>query len=92
MTEPMTNDRSRRSAIPSLNFIVIISVVSSVLCIAHASLADDAAVPTELQQWLAASQDWQRDTDGPVIELGPKGEFDDTHIFAPAVIYEDGAY
>jgi predicted GH43/DUF377 family glycosyl hydrolase len=41
-------------------------------------------VPDALQKWLGP-QDWQRDTDGPILSLGPPGQFDDTHIFAPAV-------
>jgi hypothetical protein len=50
-----------------------------------------AAVPPELQRWLGP-QDWQRDTDGPIISLGPQGEFDDTHVFAPCVARIDGRY
>lgn len=44
-----------------------------------------AAVPVELQPWLDLSQSWERDTDGPIVQHGPKGSFDDTHIFAPGV-------
>lgn len=41
-------------------------------------------VPTELRKWLKPQQ-WERDTDGPIIQLGESGEFDDTHVFAPMV-------
>lgn len=47
-------------------------------------------VPEELAPWLQ-EQTWERDTDGPVISLGQPGDFDDTHLFAPAVANtEDG--
>ena len=36
-------------------------------------------------------QNWQRD-EGPCIALGPEGAFDDMHLFAPCVAYEDGVY
>jgi N-acyl-D-amino-acid deacylase len=48
-------------------------------------------LPHDLQRWLVP-QDWQRDTDGPIVSLGEPGEFDDTHIFAPAVVREDDRY
>jgi predicted GH43/DUF377 family glycosyl hydrolase len=47
--------------------------------------------PAELAGWLAP-QPWQRDADGPIVSLGKPGEFDDRHIFAPAVAYENGRY
>ena len=50
-----------------------------------------AEVPEKLKPWLG-SQSWQRDADGPIVSLGERGQFDDTHIFAPAVIREDGRY
>ena len=50
-----------------------------------------AEVPEKLKPWLGP-QSWQRDTDGPIVSLGERGKFDDTHIFAPAVIREDGRY
>lgn len=85
----MAHSESRPS---TLDGRTIPGIVISVLCIFPAALADDAEVPSELQPWLATTQDWRRDTDGPVIALGSEGEFDDTHIFAPAVIHEDGDY
>ncbi len=48
-------------------------------------------VPAELRPWLV-EQTWQRDTDGPVLSLGEPDEFDDRHVFAPAVALEDGVY
>lgn len=45
--------------------------------------ADD--VSQELREWLGP-QEWRRDTDDPIVSLGEVGQFDDTHIFAPAVI------
>lgn len=38
------------------------------------------------------SQGWKRDTDGPVLSLGPKGAWDAQHIMGPCVIYENGVY
>ena len=37
-------------------------------------------------------QAWERDTDGPIISLGVAGEFDDQHLFAPAVAEEGGKF
>ncbi len=48
-------------------------------------------VPRELQRWFVP-QAWQRDTDGPIISLGKPGDFDDMHIFAPAVAFEKGRF
>ena len=36
-------------------------------------------------------QNWQRD-EGPSISLGSEGAFDDMHLFAPCVAYEDGVF
>lgn len=47
-----------------------------------------ASLPAALQTWLARPQRWQRDTPGPIVSLGEKGAFDDTHIFAPLVARE----
>jgi dienelactone hydrolase len=43
------------------------------------------------EKWLAP-QSWERDSDGPSVSLGKEGDFDDTHLFAPCVSYEDGTY
>ncbi len=45
----------------------------------------------QIAQWLGP-QKWHRDVDGPIIALGEPGAFDDTHIFAPAVVRERGKY
>ena len=47
--------------------------------------------PRELRRWLFR-QEWERDTDGPIVSLGEQGEFDDQHIFAPAVAREGGQF
>src|SRR5438067_7337053 len=47
--------------------------------------------PPEVARWFVA-QDWQRDTEGPIVSLGEAGRFDDMHIFAPAVAEENGRY
>ena len=49
----------------------------------------DAAVPVELRPWLETNQEWVRDTDAPIVSLGSKGQFDDTHIFAPGIAKVD---
>ncbi len=46
---------------------------------------------TDVQPWLRP-QSWRRDSDRPCVSLGAPGAFDDTHIFAPCVILEDGTY
>jgi predicted GH43/DUF377 family glycosyl hydrolase len=52
---------------------------------------DSTDVPVELRPWLQTQQ-WLRDTDGPVVSLGAEGEFDDTHIFAPCVALDERRY
>ena len=44
--------------------------------------------PEAVKKWLGP-QEWVKDTEGPVLSLGKKGAFDDTHIFAPAVIQDE---
>ena len=52
-----------------------------------------AAEPAlEVDRWLQAEQAWERDTDGPVVSLGTRGQFDDTHIFAPMVARENDRF
>jgi hypothetical protein len=61
-------------------------MLSTILCTlltGTISFADDSP-PDRLDEWLQP-QTWQRDTKGPVVELGTPGQFDDTHIFAPCV-------
>lgn len=55
------------------------------------ALAFAADPPPELARWLA-EQTWEKDTDAPIISLGEPGEFDDMHIFAPAVARENGRF
>ena len=62
------------------------ALVALHLCLAPASQADDA-----LDRWLAP-QEWTRDTDGPVVSLGAKGEFDDMHLLGPMAVREDGKF
>ncbi len=50
------------------------------------------SAPAELEPWLQSPQDWRRDTEGPILSLGAKGEFDDTHIFAPMVAHEHDGF
>lgn len=50
-----------------------------------------AEVPPALAAWLGP-QVWERDTDGPVVTLGEKGEFDDTHLLAAMVAKEGDKY
>ncbi|QDT50909.1 hypothetical protein Pan258_49910 [Symmachiella dynata] len=53
--------------------------------------AYEPADPPEFAPWLQP-QEWERDTDGPIIELGEQGSFDDMHVFAPCVALEEGQY
>ena len=41
---------------------------------------------------LLQPQDWERDSDGPVVSLGEPEDFDDTHVFAPLVAFENGRW
>ena len=50
-----------------------------------------AQVPDQLRPWLEP-QEWERDTDRPILSLGKPGEFDDAHIFAPAVAIENDRF
>lgn len=54
-------------------------------------LSGDNDVPEKLRPWLG-EQTWRRDVEGPILSLGKPGEFDDQHIFAPAVIEEGGEF
>jgi predicted GH43/DUF377 family glycosyl hydrolase len=47
--------------------------------------------PTELAGWFT-QQSWERDTAGPILSLDEDGQFDDRHIFAPAVAQENGRF
>lgn len=50
-------------------------------------LGGENEIPERLRPWLG-EQTWKRDVEGPILSLGKSGEFDDQHIFAPAVIEE----
>src|SRR5262249_50171185 len=52
---------------------------------------ESTEVPRALARWLEP-QEWRRDTEGPILELGPSGAFDDTHLFAPCVARLEGRY
>ncbi|MCH9656681.1 MAG: acetylxylan esterase [Planctomycetes bacterium] len=65
-------------------FLLIIHAFGSLMTAAE-------PVPDELQRWLKP-QSWNRDTQGPVIELGKADKFDDTHLFAPCVSFEKGQF
>ena len=41
--------------------------------------------------WIV-DQNWVRDSESPCVSLGPQGDFDDMHIFAPCVACENGVY
>ena len=52
---------------------------------------EESGPPAALRRWMGP-QEWTRDSDGPVISLGDAGTFEDTHLFAPAVAYENGTF
>jgi hypothetical protein len=52
---------------------------------------EEDRVPKEIRRWLQP-QNWQRDTDGPVLQLGETGDFDNTHMFAPCVAKLDNTW
>lgn len=54
-------------------------------------LGGETDVPEKLRPWLG-EQIWRRDVEGPILSLGKVGDFDDQHIFAPAVIEEAGVF
>ena len=45
----------------------------------------------EMVRWMTP-QAWVRDRDVPAIALGQPGAWDDTHVFAPCVAFENGRY
>lgn len=67
---------------------IVVSALLSGLLPAVSAIAQN---PPELARWIAP-QHWQRDTDGPSLSLGEKGDFDDTHIFGAAVVKEGDRY
>lgn len=65
--------------------IALLSLLLSLSPIAQAK------EPPNLREWLQP-QKWQRDTAGPVLQLGKPKDFDSVHIFAPCVALEKGMY
>ena len=55
------------------------------------SAEQTSGIAPSFEQWLKP-HDWSRDGATPVLSLGEKGKFDDQHIFAPHVIYQEGEY
>jgi predicted GH43/DUF377 family glycosyl hydrolase len=51
----------------------------------------ELSVTDTTTNWLTP-QRWHRDTETPCISLGAAGDFDDMHIFAPCVAFENGRY
>lgn len=90
----MIRDRYERqgircnSPLPMTHLVALAAVTLTCLAICSAAAAE---IPDDLGPWLV-QQHWQRDTEGPVISLGSPGEFDDMHVFAPAVALEDSRY
>lgn len=74
-----------------MNWWLFVYVELMVAGATAASRAAEASVAPELQRWLRP-QTWTRDSDHPVISLGAAGDFDDNHLFAPSVRYEDGLF
>ena len=70
---------ARQREILSLLFFVALTVQAA------------ADAPAELRRWFVP-QDWKRDVAGPIVSLGKSGEFDNAHIFAPAVAEEQGKF
>ena len=68
-------------------------MLSALFCaLLTSGIAAAADTPPDcLGCWLTP-QSWQRDVEGPVVQLGTFGEFDDTHIFAPCVARVDDRF
>lgn len=75
----------------SLSFAIIQTTAAHSAEVTLKAGAKRSGVPDKLQKWLLP-QLWKRDTDGPIIELGKTGSFDDTHLFAPCVARLDDGY
>lgn len=74
-----------------MRFRQLFSGIVTSWVLASGSAAVGVEIPPELERWLAP-QAWQRDTTGPIVSLGPSGDFDDMHLFAPAVADRDGQF
>jgi len=58
--------------------------------VSQTGIAQETTNP-KFARWLKP-MDWKRDSDQPVFTIGKKGEFDDQHILAPSVIFENGEF
>ena len=77
--------RRRRKAAPQGGPVAVLAT----LC----ALASTSALAEQplAERWFGP-REWVRDSTGPIVSLGEPGDFDDTHIFAPCVAFEDGEY
>lgn len=66
-------------------------LLGSIFAFSLAASELQADVSEKVSKWLGPQQ-WVRDTEGPVLSLGEKGDFDDTHIFCAMVAKEGGKY
>jgi hypothetical protein len=66
-------------------------LIAFAVLLAAARDVSSAEPPTELSRWLGP-QTWEKDTAGPIVSLGLEEQFDDMHIFAPAVAFEQGKF
>ena len=72
--------------------LLIVGMLFVVSQNARVGNADELPVGDErIARWLEPQQG-QRDTAGPIISLGPEDAFDDTHLFAPCVAFENDRY
>ena len=62
-----------------------------VVILATAYTGRAADLPAQFARWFDPQQ-WERDVDGPIVSLGERGQFDDMHIFAPAVALENDQF
>jgi predicted GH43/DUF377 family glycosyl hydrolase len=74
---------------PNLNGRKVIGVCCAWSLFCGAALAADPS--PAVRAWLVP-QKWERDFEEPILGLAASGEFDDTHIFAPFVVKENGRY
>ena len=75
---------THKYSMPS-TWLALIVATTALLTAYPAGLAEEA--PAAVKAWLVP-QLWERDA-GPVVSLGEEGAFDDTHLFAPAVVRSD---
>jgi hypothetical protein len=63
-------------------------LICTIVLLLLATPARAGDIPESVRRWLGP-QNWVKDTGAPVLSLGAAGQFDDTHIFAPAVIQDE---